>query len=521
MKRAEMIKRVADSSSVWDLVVIGGGATGLGIAVDAASRGYQVALFELDDFAKCTSSRSTKLVHGGVRYLAQGDIALVFEALHERGLLKQNAPHLVRDQIFVIPNYRQWDRLFYTIGLTFYDLLAGKWSFGVSKWLTRKETIARLPSIQQNGLVGGVEYHDGQFDDARLAINLMQTCVEHGGCPINRMEVVSILHEERGQVCGVEVEDLLTEQKYQIKSKAVINATGIFVDYIMKLDMPTHEHIVQPSQGIHLVLDRLFLPRDSALMIPKTDDGRVLFAVPWHDKVVLGTTDTLRENPEWEPKALEEEVEFVLRTAGRYLTRKPERNDVRSVFAGLRPLAAPKKDGKSTKEISRSHKIYVSKNKLITITGGKWTTYRKMAEDAVNKGIELQLLPPRKCITKNLSIHGYQKEIDVEDHLYIYGADAIAIRTLMTKHTDMARKLHPDYAYTEAEVVWAVREEMAQDVADVLARRVRLLFLDARAALEVAPRVAQIIAKELNYDDLWVEEQIRSFSELAQCYLLT
>lgn len=520
MKREELIKKIADPSKVWDVVVVGGGATGLGVAVDAVTRGFSVALFELEDFAKATSSRSTKLVHGGVRYLAQGDVSLVLEALHERGLLKKNAPHLVKNQSFVIPNYRYWDNFLYTIGLTLYDILAGGLSFGPSKYQSPKKTVEYLPTVRVKGLKGGVVYHDGQFDDSRLAVNLAQSCAENGGCPVNRMKVTGIIHNADGIVCGVNARDLMSGKEYEVKAKAVINATGIFVDSIMEMDVPTHEHMVKPSQGVHLVLDRSFLQSDYAIMIPKTDDGRVLFAVPWHDKVVVGTTDTLREKTELEPQALEAEIEFILKTAGRYMTRKPQRSDVLSVFAGLRPLAAPKKEGKSTKEISRSHKIFVSKSKLVTITGGKWTTYRKMAEDTIDKAIYLNLLEKRECVTKNFHIHGYMLNPDLNNHLYIYGADIPAIKALMESDKRMAEKLHPKYDYTVAEVVWAVREEMALDVEDVLARRVRLLFLDARVAVEIAPKVAQIIAKELGYDRTWIDGQVKAFTELSKHYIL-
>ena len=477
MKREDLLSKISDPSKVWDVVVIGGGATGLGVAVDAVTRGYSVALFEWEDFAKATSSRSTKLVHGGVRYLAQGDVSLVLEALYERGLLQQNAPHLVKNQSFLIPNYRYWDNFLYTVGLTIYDILAGRLSLGRSKYVSKKKTTSYLPTVRVDGLKGGVVYHDGQFDDSRLAVNLAQSCVENGGCPINRMKVTAILHGSDGRARGVKVQDLMNGQEYEVKAKAVINATGIFVDSIMEMDVPTHEHMVKPS-------------------------------------------DTLREHPELEPQALESEIEFILNTAGRYLTRKPQRSDVLSVFAGLRPLAAPKKEGKSTKEISRSHKIFVSENKLITITGGKWTTYRRMAEDTVDKAIELNLLEKKACVTKKFRIHGYQLNPDLNNHLYIYGSDIQAIKTLMQSDPAMAEKLHPKYDYTVAEVVWAVREEMALNVEDILARRVRLLFLDARVAAEVAPKVARIVAKELGYDQAWIDGQVKEFTDLAGRYIL-
>lgn len=440
--------------------------------------------------------------------------------MHERGILKKNAPHLVKNQSFVIPNYRYWDNFLYTVGLTLYDILAGGLSFGRSKYQSPKKTVEHLPTIRVKGLKGGVVYHDGQFDDSRLAVNLAQSCAENGGCPVNRMKVTGIIHNADGIVSGVNAKDLMSGKEYEVKAKAVINATGIFVDSIMEMDVPTHEHMVKPSQGVHLVLDRSFLQSDYAIMIPKTDDGRVLFAVPWHDKVVVGTTDTLREKTELEPQALEAEIEFILKTAGRYMTRKPQRSDVLSVFAGLRPLAAPKKEGKNTKEISRSHKIFVSKNKLVTITGGKWTTYRKMAEDTIDKAIYLNLLEKRECVTKNFHVHGYMLNPDLNNHLYIYGADIPAIKALMESDKRMAEKLHPKYDYTVAEVVWAVREEMALDVEDVLARRVRLLFLDARVAVEIAPKVAQIIARELGYDRTWIDGQVKAFTELSKHYIL-
>ena len=520
MKREDLLKKISDTSKTWDVIVIGGGATGLGIAVDAASRGYQVALLEGEDFAKATSSRSTKLVHGGVRYLAQGDIALVLEALHERGLLKQNAPHLVKNLSFLIPNYRYWDNVLYTIGLTLYDVLAGRLSFGRSKYLSKQKTLHKLQTLQEKGLKGGVLYHDGQFDDSRLAIHLAQSSVDQGGCPINHIKVTNLLHAPDGTICGVKAQDQLSGNIYQIRAKAVINATGIFVDSIMQMDIPGHEEVVRPSQGIHLVLAKSFLPGHCAMMIPKAEDGRVLVAVPWHDKVVVGTTDTLREQASLEPQALDAEIEFVLNTAGKYLIRQPRRSDVLSVFAGLRPLAAPQKEGKNTKEISRNHKILVSPNRLITIIGGKWTTYRRMAEDTLDKAIELQLLEKKPCVTRNLHLHGYLAHPDFSNPLYIYGSDASQIESWIKGNPVLSKKLHARYTYTVAEVIWAVREEMARTVEDVLARRVRLLFLDARAAIEIAPQVARIIARELGHDQNWINRQINEFTELAQNYLL-
>ncbi len=520
MKREDLIGRIADTSQVWDMAVVGGGATGLGIALDAALRGFSVVLFEQSDFSKGTSSRSTKLVHGGVRYLEKGDVGLVMEALRERGLLLRNAPHLVKDQSFVIPNYRLWDNVLYTAGLTFYDLLAGRLGFGRSRYLSRRRTLEMLPAIRAEGLRGGVLYHDGQFDDSRLAVNLMQSCIAEGAVPVNYMKVTGLIHDVRGRAAGVQVTDLETGASYSVRSTVVVNAAGVFVDDVVRMDDPGADPLVRPSQGVHLVLDRSFLESESALMIPKTSDGRVLFAVPWHGKVVVGTTDVLRERPELEPRPLEQEIAFILKTAGLYMARKPDRSDVRSVFAGQRPLAAPKRAGQSTKEISRRHKIIVSENRLITVTGGKWTTYRRMAQDTVDRVIGLGLLPRRPCTTASYHIHGYRPSPDPGNHLCIYGSDMPAVQELMLSAPEMAVPLSPDYPYTAAEAVWAVRHEMARTVEDILARRLRLLFLDARAAVEAAPAVAHIVAGELGYGRQWEERQVKAFAGLASGYEL-
>jgi glycerol-3-phosphate dehydrogenase len=519
IQRQKLIEVLSNPDKIWDIVIVGGGATGLGTALDAASRGYQTLLLEQADFAKGTSSRSTKLVHGGVRYLAQGDIGLVREALYERGLLLKNAAHLVKNESFIIPNYQWWKGAYYSIGLTLYDLLAGKLSFGRSKHISKRETISRLPGIKQQGLYGGVVYHDGQFDDARLAINLAQTGLEQGATVLNYFKVTGLLKED-GKITGVSATDVETGTVYQIKSKVVINATGVFVDELMQQDEPHKKPLVRPSQGIHIVIDRSFLPGDDALMIPETDDGRVLFAVPWHGKLLIGTTDTPIDEHSLEPRALEEEIGFVMRNISRYLTKVPEWKDVLSVFAGLRPLAAPQEGKKGTKEISRRHKIIVSGSGLITITGGKWTTYRRMAQDTVDKAIETARLDPRKCITTNLPIHGNKSDVDRNDHLYVYGSDRDALLGLIKENPEWAEKLNPLLDYIKAEVVWAVRYEMARTVEDVLARRIRVLFLDAKAAMEMTPGVAALMAIELKKDQNWELSQVEEFIKLAKGYLL-
>jgi len=518
--RTHLVESISNPEKVWDIIVVGGGATGLGTALDAASRGYQTLLLEQADFAKGTSSRSTKLVHGGVRYLAQGDIGLVREALYERGLLLKNAPHLVKNLSFVIPNYRWWEGLFYTIGLGIYGLLAGKLSLGRTRHISKKQILADLPGINPKGLHGGVVYHDGQFDDSRLAVNLAQTCLEQGAMVLNYFRVTALIKNDYQKITGVKAIDNETGTIYQVKAKIVVNATGVFVDDLLQMDKPEDKPLVRPSQGVHVVIERSFMPADEALMIPKTSDGRVLFVVPWHEKLVVGTTDTPINSHSLEPVALEAEIDFILNTAAKYLTKAPTRKDVLSVFAGLRPLAAPQDDSSKTKEISRSHKLMISPSGMITMIGGKWTTYRRMGEDAVDKAIEVASLKQEVSKTKDLAIHGSITGLDCSDQLYFYGSDRNEVLALANKNLEWKEKLHPKYDYLQAQVIWAVRNEMARTVEDVLARRMRLLFLDAKTAIETAPVTARLMAEELNKDATWQEEQVNAFTKLAQAYLL-
>lgn len=502
----------------WDLLVIGGGATGLGIALDAIARGYKTLLVEQADFAKGTSSRSTKLVHGGVRYLAQGDIKLVREASIERGLLYRNAPHLVKDQTFIVPVYTFWDRLKYTIGLKLYDKIAGKLRLGPSVFISRTETIKKLPGIQTNHLHGGVLYHDGQFDDSRLAINLVQTIWEKGGDAINYVKVTGLLKNAAGEIHGATVKDVETGQQYTFEAKAVVNATGVFVDDILQMDKPGSRKSICVSQGVHIVLEKSFYSSSDALMIPKTSDGRVLFAVPWHDKVVVGTTDTPVDEASMEPKALEKEINFILETAGAYLLKKPQRSDVLSVFAGLRPLAAPKDGEQKTKEISRSHKIIVSASHLFTILGGKWTTYRKMGEDMINLIEKEKSWPHKKSVTAELPIHGHAMNMDWKDPFYFYGSDAALLRTQMNGTAN--DWLSEELKIHQAQIVWAIEHEMARTVEDFLARRTRALLLNARETRRIAPQVAAIMAKTLKKDKNWEIRQIEDFNRLSDQYIL-
>ncbi|WP_299102925.1 glycerol-3-phosphate dehydrogenase/oxidase [uncultured Winogradskyella sp.] len=504
----------------WDVIIIGGGATGLGVALDCVTRGYKTLLLEQVDFAKGTSSRSTKLVHGGVRYLAQGNIDLVREALYERGLMLQNASHLVSNQSFIIPNYKWWDNFFYTVGLKVYDFLAGKLSFGKSIRIKKSETISRLSTLKTDKLKGGVVYHDGQFDDSRLAVNIAQSCIENGGTVLNHFKVKNLQKNEHGKINGVIAIDTETNTEYALNAKVVVNATGVFSDEVLQMDNKDAENSIRPSQGIHLVFDKSFLPGNDAIMIPKTDDGRVLFLVPWHNRVVVGTTDTLLDSHSLEPKPLDKEIAFVLETANRYLNKKADKNDVLSIFAGLRPLAAPKDKSEKTKEISRSHKIIVSDSELVSITGGKWTTYRRMAQDTVNKIIDLNKLSKANCKTQGLKIHGSNGSVDRTNHLYIYGTDQKGIEELIKENPSFGDKLHERLEFTKAEVIWAVRHEMARSIEDVLARRVRVLFLDAKAAIEMAPMVGELLRSELNETNDWKSAQISEFIEIADQYIL-
>ena len=516
--RNAYLKKVTAATNEWDIVIIGGGATGLGIALDATTRGYKTLLVEQADFAKGTSSRSTKLVHGGVRYLAQGDVQMVREASIERGLLYRNAPHLVKDLRFIVPVYTLWDRLKYTIGLKIYDRIAGKLRLGPSVFISKKETIEKIPGIRTKDLKGGVMYHDGQFDDSRLAINLAQSILENGGYAVNYIKVTSLLKDKSKNICGITAMDMETGKLYDFKAKAVVNATGVFVDAILQMDKPGSAKSICVSQGVHLVLDKKFYPSSEALMIPETSDGRVLFAVPWHDKVVLGTTDTPVEEASLEPQALEKEIAFILETAGNYLSTKPQRSDVLSVFAGLRPLAAPQNGDQKTKEISRSHKIIVSASKLFTILGGKWTTYRKMGEDMVNR-IEKDLSwPHKKNATTTLHIHGYANDTNWSDPLYFYGSDASLIRQQMNGTANQC--LSEELKIHRTQIVWAIEHEMARTVEDVLSRRTRALLLNAKESLRIAPEVASIMAKVLGKDEQWKTDQIESFNKLAEQYIL-
>lgn len=519
MNRQDFITTIKDFNGYWDVIIIGGGATGLGCAVDSASRGYKTLLLDQHDFAKGTSSRSTKLVHGGVRYLQQGDVSLVIEALKERGLLIQNAPHLVSHQSFIVPSYKWWSGPFYGVGMKVYDMLAGKLGIKKSKSLTKEQVLEKIPTLEPEGLNGGTIYYDGQFDDSRLAINLAQTAVDHGATTINYMKVTGLLKNASDLISGVKTLNLIDGTSFEINARVVINATGIFSDSVLGMDNPKHKNIIQCAQGIHLVLDKEFLPGNAAIMVPHTDDGRVLFAVPWHGKALVGTTDTPIDKPTLEPIALDDEIDFVLRHAKQYLTKDPTRADVKSVFAGLRPLVKPMSE-KSTAEISRSHHLHVSESGLVTIAGGKWTTYRKMAEDTINQAAIVAGLENELCKTEELRIHGWLKNVNHDNHLHVYGSDIVGINKLLIENPAWNEKLHPNLPYLKVEVIWAIRNELAITIEDILSRRTRALLLDAKASIEMATEVGHLLASEFGYDDAWVAHEVKEFEALAKNYIL-
>jgi glycerol-3-phosphate dehydrogenase len=519
MDRRKLIAELKkQSETVWDIIVVGGGATGLGVALDGASRGYKTLLLEQSDFAKATSSRSTKLVHGGVRYLAQGDLLLVMEALHERGLLLKNAPHLTFNQEFVIPVYTLWDAVMYTVGLKFYDLLAGRLSMGKSYFINRKEILSRLPLLNPKGLKGGVVYHDGQFDDSRLAFSLAESCATRGGIVLNYFKVTSLLKDENNRINGVCATDLISGDVYNLSTKLVINATGVFADEVARMDNPECKPTIRPSQGVHIVLDRSFLESNSAIMIPKTDDGRVLFAIPWYNEVVVGTTDTPLDKIGLEPVALEKEIKFILQTAGRYLVKPPQREDILCIFAGLRPLAANPNNPGSTKEVSRRHKITLSPSGLLTIIGGKWTTYRRMAEETMDEAIKTGFLKETKCTTSFLRLVSPDFN-DMSDRLHIYGDHSTDIKKIISENPGLGLPLDTRLPYTKAEIIWICRNEMPVKLEDILARRTRSLFLNAHASAEIAPEVAGLMAMEFGYGRVWEEEQVENYLELVKSYM--
>jgi glycerol-3-phosphate dehydrogenase len=514
--REAQIDRLQSDAQPWDIVVIGGGASGVGVAVDGAARGYRVALLEQHDFGKGTSSRSTKLVHGGLRYLKQGRVRLVRDALIERGLLCRNAPHLVHPLPTIVPLHSRWESLYYGIGLKVYERLSGRLSLGPSRRLSIAEMRRAIPTLETSGLHGGVCYLDGAFDDTRLLVNLMQTAIERGAVCLNYAPVRELV-KEAGRVRGVVAEDLETGKSLRLSARVVVNATGPFSDHILKLDNAGAPSVIAASQGLHLVFDREFLPGESALIVPKTRDGRVIFAVPWHQHTVIGTTDTPRADLPLEPRALPGEVEFLLETIAPYLLRKPQHGDIRSIFAGIRPLVRGG-DASNTSKLGRDHEVRISPTGLVSLLGGKWTTYRKMAEDCVDQAARIGELKQQKCSTNTMPVHGHAGDARV-DRFCEYGADAPGLEALIATVPRANERLADRLPYVAGQAIFAARNEMARTVEDVLARRTRALFLDAESALAAAPRVAELLAGELGRDANWQADQLEQFRGVADAYL--
>jgi glycerol-3-phosphate dehydrogenase len=520
-ERAAVLGKLKDQAEPWDVLVIGGGATGFGAAVEAAARGYRTLLIERFDFAKGTSSRSTKLVHGGVRYLEQLNVTLVLDALRERGHMLRNAPHLVHDLSFVVPAFSYFALPYYGFGLKVYEALSGRLSFGASRLLSREQTQAMLPGIVSQGLRGGVLYHDGQFDDARYVVALLRTFQELGGTAINYVEATGLL-QRNGRTVGVHARDSEADAPLELQAKVVVNATGVFAEDILAMDGAAQGSaqgsLLAVSQGSHFVLPHSFLSGGAALMVPKTADGRVLFAIPWHGATLVGTTDEPVDRALTEPHSMQSERSFLFEHIERYFGRRPKTEEILSVWSGLRPLV--RKGGGKTSKLSRDHTILVSKSGVVTVTGGKWTTYRRMGQDAIDHAAKVAGLAKAASRTLDLKLHGWTDQMaGVSDSDRVYGADLPMLQQLSTEDPDLEKLLHPRLPYRMREVVWAARYEMARTVEDVLARRTRALFLDAKAAIEAAPAVADVLAKELGRGAAWREKDLQNFLTVAQGYV--
>jgi len=516
-ERSEVLRRLGEQAEPWDVLVIGGGASGFGAAVEAAARGYRTLLIERFDFAKGTSSRSTKLVHGGVRYLEQLNVTLVLDALRERGHMLRNAPHLVHDLSFVVPAFSYLTLPYYGLGLKVYERLSGHLSFGSSKLLSRERTLAMLPGIASDGLRGGVLYHDGQFDDARYIVALLRTFQELGGTAINYVEATGLL-QRNGKAIGVKARDSEANNVFELAAKVVVNATGVFSEDILAMDGAAPGALLAMSQGSHFVLPHSFLPGGAALMVPKTADGRVLFAIPWHGATLVGTTDEAVDRASAEPHSMSSERSFLFEHIARYFGRKPAPAEILSMWSGLRPLV--RKGHGATSKLSRDHTILVSKSGIVTVTGGKWTTYRRMGQDAIDHAADVAGLPKVASRTLDLKLHGWANEsATTAESERVYGSDLPMIQQLSVEDPTLEKLLHPRLPYRLREVVWAAHYEMARTVEDVLARRTRALFLDACAAIEAAPAVADLLARKLGRSEAWREKDLQSFLSVAQGYV--
>jgi glycerol-3-phosphate dehydrogenase len=476
MNRDTMLQSIKETKE-WDLIIIGGGATGLWCALDGASRGYKTLLLEKGDFAEGTSSRSTKLLHGGLRYLKQGRLGLIHEGLIERGYIARNAPHLFTERAFLLPFYNVFDKPYYKLGMILYDFLAGKLILKKHRLLSREEALQECPTLKSEGLIGGAIYYDGQFDDARFAIELAKTATFHGATLLNYCKVESLIKKNE-KVVGVEAKELSTNEPISVYGKALINATGIFTDEIRELDEPSTNRLMVLSRGSHITIDKKFHPSETALIVPKTGDKRVIFVIPWQEKVLIGTTESVVNEPSNNPKPSNEEIEFLLSHAKEILNPYPKKEDIQSAFAGIRPLVKSNQT-KSSSKLSRNHEIIISKSGLVTIVGGKWTTGRKMAEETINKAFK----KPLPCKTKNLPLHKTDET------------------------SDLNKIVHR-----------ALNEEMALTPSDILARRTRILFLETKKALSLAPEVIRLMSIYFKKDSTWEDDELNKFKEYAKSY---
>ena len=516
MSRERMLEQAMELRP-WHVIVAGGGCTGIATALDASARGYRTLLIERGDFTSGTSSRSTKLIHGGVRYLRQGRVQMVYGALRERQRLWRNAPHLVHGLSLIVPAYRWWERPWYGAGLKAYDALAAGRGLRGSRLLSRRQCLNHLSTLEERGLRGGVLFHDGQFDDARLGWALVRTATNLGCVALNYAEATDLV-ESRGAIKGVRVRDRIGTTEWVARGAVVVNATGPFADSLREMDEPGRDPGVVLSRGAHIVVSSAFLPGSSALLVPSTDDGRVLFVIPWHGHVVIGTTDVPVGKPSPEPEPDEAEVDYLIDHAARYLTRPIGRADILSVWGGLRALV-PAGAGDNTAALSRDHSVAVSRRGLVTATGGKWTTCRKVGQDTVDIAADVGGLSPAPSVTATLKLYGYTRRRDTLAPWRVYGVHAGSVRELEAADARLGRLMNPGLPYRLSQAAWAARHEMAVRVEDVLARRTRALFLNARAAAAAAPEVARVMAAELGRDDAWVAAEVRSFRMLAERYV--
>lgn len=517
MQREAFLRAATSRRSPYDVIVIGGGANGLGIALDCAHRGLEVLLLERAAFGAGTSSRSSKLIHGGIRYLAQAQFGLVREALHERALLLRNAAGLVTPLPFILPAGKRLELYKYAAGLKLYDALAGEHKLSTSRILDSTETRRLAPQLGRAPLVGSVSYTDAHFDDTRLLQALAHSAAARGATLLNHMPVVALHKNARGQLRAVGVRDALGGATHDFEARVIINASGVHGDAVRRLADATLEAEILPSQGTHLVVPNRFYSSDHALVMPRTPDGRVMFVMPWHGQALIGTTDTALDKLVDPPVPQREEIDMILTVTARHLHRAPSRSDVLSAFAGVRPLAAAPGSARSSK-ISREHAISVDSAGLVTVSGGKWTTYRRVAEQCVDVAVKLAGLRARDVSTRELELVTPDSARGGVDAL---GFPARGVAHIGAEQAALAAPLSDALPYSGAHFAYAARYEMAMTVADALAYHTRALFIDARAALDIAPRVATIMANELQRDTNWVASELAALRSIAAPFILT